>query len=410
MTDSSQRVKVDFFRRFPSDVWLLTGLDTLINIGFSVVFPFLALYLHNERGLPMTVVGSIFLVRSVCSGTTNIIGGMLSDRFGRRRLLLSVFGIGIFGYSVMALLIGFTAPIWLIAIVYVAAEGIRGIIGPTLSAIVADLVPKERLAESYAVLRVGANVGFALGPAIGGYLITFLSYGWLFSVSALVSLAVTVLIFFFLRESFVGSKERVDFRSTLAVAGDRPFLVFIICGILLTLSIAHLGSTLSVFTVEGLGLSTAQYGLMLTTNGIMVVVCQYPATYLVSKLSKASGLILGSLFYVIGYASLGWVAGFNWALLSIIIITAGEVTYSPISSAVVAEAAPPDKRGRYMGFFALSQTVGFSITPLFGGVLLDRFIAEPRLLWGIIASVGVVAAVGFWGWGRMARNPRPAGQ
>jgi MFS family permease len=397
----SQRIKKGLFQRFPSGVWLMMGLDTFNTIGFSIALPFLALYLHDERGLPMSLVGTIFLVGGLCTAGTNIVGGMLSDRFGRRRLLLMVSGASIFVYAALALLIGISASIWAIALVYVLARSTSGVTQPTIAAIVADLSPKNRLTESYALVRVGGNVGFALGPAIGGYLMGFVSYGWLLSISVLACIIVTVLMYFFLRESFVGSEERVDFRSTLTVAGDRPFLIFTIFSILLVLSMAHLGSTLSVFTVDRLGFSTAQYGLLLTTNGIMVVLSQYPVAYWVNKLTKANGLILGSLLYVCGYFSVGWVTSFNWAILSIVIITAGEVTFSPITSAVVAESAPPDKRGRYMGFFALSQTLGFSISPLFGGVLLDVFPFEPRLLWGIIAAVGVVAAVGFYAWGKM---------
>jgi len=379
----------------------MMGLDTFITIGFSIALPFLALYLHDERGLPMSLVGTIFLVGGLCTAGTNLIGGMLSDRFGRRRLLLMVSGASIFANAVLALLAGISAPVWAIALVYVLSRGTMGTMQPTIAAIVADLSPKDRLTESYALIRVGGNVGFALGPALGGYLMGFISYGWLLSISALTCVIVTVLMYFFLRESFVGSEERVDFRSTLAVAEDRPFLVFTIFGILLVLSMAHLGSTLSVFAVDRLGFSTAQYGLLLTTNGIMVSLSQYPVAYGVNKLTKANGLILGSLLYVFGYFTMGWVTSFNWAVLSIVIITAGEVTFSPITSAVVAESAPPDKRGRYMGFFALSQTLGFSLSPLFGGVLLDVFPTEPRLLWGIIAAGGVVAAVGFYAWGKM---------
>lgn len=379
----------------------MMGLDTFITIGFSIALPFLALYLHDERGLPMSLVGTIFLVGGLCTAGTNLIGGMLSDRFGRRRLLLMVSGASIFANAVLALLAGISAPVWAIALVYVLSRGTMGTMQPTIAAIVADLSPKDRLTESYALIRVGGNVGFALGPALGGYLMGFISYGWLLSISALTCIIVTVLLYFFLRESFVGSEERVDFRSTLAVAEDRPFLVFTIFGILLVLSMAHLGSTLSVFAVDRLGFSTAQYGLLLTTNGIMVSLSQYPVAYGVNKLTKANGLILGSLLYVFGYFTMGWVTSFNWAVLSIVIITAGEVTFSPITSAVVAESAPPDKRGRYMGFFALSQTLGFSLSPLFGGVLLDIFPTEPRLLWGIIAAGGVVAAVGFYAWGKM---------
>ena len=380
----------------------MMGLDTLLTIGWSSASPFLALYLHNERALPMSLVGTVFLAGGLCTGATNLIGGMLSDRFGRRRLLLTISSVSIFASAALALLIGMSAPVWLIAFVFIAARSINGTINPTIAAMVADLSPKDRLAEAYAIVRVGGNLGFAIGPAIGGYLVGFLSYGWLFSISVITSLAVTFLIFFFLKESFGGSKERIDFRSTLAVAGDRPFLIFAIVSILLVLSIGHLGSTLSVFTVDRLGFSTAQYGLLLAANGLGVVFFQYPVTYLVSKVTKAKGLVLGSLLYAIGYLTLGWITSFDWAMLTIALITAGEVTLSPISSAVVAESAPADKRGRYMGFFALSQTVGFSLSPLFGGVLLDLLPNDSRLLWGIIASVGIVAAIGFRGWGKLA--------
>jgi len=139
-----------------------------------------------------------------------------------------VSGVSIFAYAALALLTGISAPIWSITLVYIAARSIIGTIQPTIAVIIADLSPKDRLTASYALVRVGGNVGFALGPTIDGYLMIFLPYGWLLSISALTCLVITILIYFFLSESFVGSRERVDFRSTLAVAGDRPFLVFTI--------------------------------------------------------------------------------------------------------------------------------------------------------------------------------------
>jgi MFS family permease len=404
MNTLSQQLNNKIFKRFPSGVWLMTVVDMFVTIGFSIALPFLALYLHNERGLSMSVVGTIFLISGLCTAGTNMIGGMLSDRFGRRRLFITITTVSIFAYAALSVLIGISAPIWLIALVYIAARSIIGTINPTVMAIAADLSPKDRLTETYAFIRVGGNVGFALGPALGGYLMTFLSYGWLLSVSALTCLIVALLILFFLRESFAGGGEKVDLRSTLAVAQDRPFLVFIMFSVLLVLSVAHLGSTLSVFSVDRMGFTTAQYGLLLTTNGIMVALTQYPVAYVVNKFSKSNGLILGSMFYAIGYLTLGWVTNYSWAIISMVIITSGEVVFSPISSAVVAESAPPDKRGRYMGFFALSQTIGFSLSPLFGGVLLDVFPTNNIALWGIIASVGLVAAVGFWRWGKMKQK------
>ncbi len=400
MNFSPRFIKKDIWERFPSGIWLMMGLDTLLTIGWSSASPFLALYLHNERGIPMSLVGIIFLIGGLSTGATNLLGGMLSDRFGRRRLLLAIASISTLTSITLAVLIGSSAPIFVIILVFIASRSINGTIGPTTGAIVADLAPKTRLAESYAVVRIGGNVGFAIGPAIGGYLMGFVSYGWLFSIAAFASMLVTLIVYLFLRESYGGSKAHVNLRSTLAVAGDRSFLFFVTVSILLVLSIGHLGTTLSVYTVDRLGFTTAQYGLLLTLNGLIVVITQYPVIRLVDKLPKAQGLIIGSLFYVIGYSLLGWISGFNWAVLIIVLITAGEVIMTPIASAVVAESAPPDKRGRYMGFFTLGQTVGFALSPLFGGVLLDIFPAESRLLWGIIGAVGLVSAIGFLVWGR----------
>jgi MFS family permease len=383
----------------------MTGVDTLVTIGFSISIPFLALYLHDERNVSMSLVGVLFLVSGLFTAVTNLIGGMLSDRLGRRKLLITISCIGIIAYAGLAFLVGFGTPVWLIAIVYIAARGIIGMIQPTISAIIADVAPKDRLTESFALVRVGGNIGFALGPAIGGYLRTFLPYGWLLGVAALTCGLVTLLVLFYLQESFEGGTERVDVRTTLAVANDHRFLTFNIFSLLLFASMAQLGSTLSVFSVDHLGFTTAQYGLMLTTNGIIVAVSQYPIARLMNKFPRDRGLILGSLLYAIGYLSLGWVQNFNWALVSIAIITAGEVTFSPIASTVVAESAPPNLRGRYMGFAGLSQTIGFSFAPLFGGVLLDAFPTDPRLLWGIIALVGLFPAFGFIWWGRKDFKP-----
>ena len=400
LSGATRGLRRDVFGRFPSGIWTMTAIQLFTTAGFSICLPFLALYLYQERGLSMVFIGTVFLIGGLCSAATQLVGGMLSDRFGRRRLLLGTTGISILLYSGLAVLVGIAAPVWAILVVYIAGRTVLMTTRPAMAAMVADISPKDRLTETYGLLRVGGNVGFAAGPAVGGYLMTFLPYGWLFGVAALSCALVFLLILLFLRESFHRAIERVDFGSMLSVASHRTFVVFTGLSLLVFLTMTQLGSTLSVFTVDRLGFSTAQYGLLLTTNGLIVVAFQYPVARALGRLTKVKGLILGSLLYGVGYLSMGWVGSFGWAIAPIVVVTAGEIVFSPLTLAVVAELAPEERRGRYMGFFELGQTLGMSFGPLLGGILLDSFPADPWFIWGTIAFVSFVAAVGFRGWGR----------
>jgi len=268
-------------------------------------------------------------------------------------------------------------------------------IRPAVSAVVADLSQKERLTESYGLLRVGGNVGFAAGPAVGGYLLTFLSYTWLFGVASLTGVLTFCLILLFLRESFHGSTEKTKLHTIFSVATDRVFLMFTALSLLVFLAMGQINSTLSIFTVDRLGFSTAQYGLLLTTNGLIVVLFQYSVARWVNHLERFKGLILGSILFAIGYLSLGWIQSFGWSFTAILLITAGEIVFTPLTLSVAAELSPRDWRGRYMGFFALSQTLGISFGPMVGGILLDAFPTESQFIWGVISLIPFIAAVGL---------------
>ena len=399
ISKATQGLRQKVFGRFEAGIWVITAIDLLYAAGFSICLPFLSLYLYLERGLSMTMVGMIILASGLCSAATQLAGGGLSDRFGRRPLLLGGAGIRVFLYSGMAVLIGFSAPIWAIVAIYIAGRLVGAIAEPATSAMVVDFSPKERLTEAYGVLRVGRNVGWAAGPAVGGYLATFLPYAWLFGAAVLASALAFCIILLFLRESFHGAAEQVNLRSIFSVATDRTFLMFTGLVLLAFLVVGQHVSTLSVFTVDRLGFSTAQYGLLLTANGLVVILFQYPVARWLSHLTKSLPLILGCWLYGLGYLSLGWVGSFTWAVVAIVIITAGEIIFFPTALSVVGKLSPQDQRGRYMGFFGLSGALGMSVGPLLGGVLLDAFPTDPRFIWGTIAFVAFVAAAGFHRWG-----------
>jgi MFS family permease len=394
----TQGLRRSVLGRFDSRIWIITSIRLLTSAGFSICLPFLALYLYQERDLPMALVGVIILVGGLCAAVSQTVGGVLSDRLGRRRLLLAALGISVVLYSGLSVLIGFSAPIWAIAITYIAGRSVLMTIQPTVSAMVADLSPEKRLTEAYGLMRVGGNVGWAAGPALGGYLATFVSYGWLFGVAAVATALAFCLVLLLVRETYQGEGDRADFRSVLSVAANRTFVAFVGLSLLVFLGMAHLGSTLSVFTVDRLGFSTAQYGLLLTVNGLIVVLFQYPVARGIDWLGKARSLILGGVLYGLGYLCFGWIVSYGWALGAIAVVTAGEIVFAPTTLSVVSDLSPRGWRGRYMGFYGLSQTMGISLGPLLGGVLLDAFPYDPPFIWGTIAAVSFLAAVGFHRW------------
>jgi MFS family permease len=181
---------------------------------------------------------------------------------------------------------------------------------------------------------------------------------------------------------------------------DRLFLVFTIVSLLLFIVMGQMASTLSIFTVDRVGFSTAQYGLLLTVNGLIVIFFQYPMTLALRRVAKFRALIVGSLLYGFGYLSFGWITQFEWALGAMAIVTIGEIIHSPVTLSVIGELSPQDQRGRYMGLFGLSETMGIAVGPLVGGILLDAFPFDLRLVWAPIALIAFIAAMGYYWWAR----------
>jgi MFS family permease len=202
-------------------------------------------------------------------------------------------------------------------------------------------------------------------------------------------------IFFLLKESSRGSVERIRIGSIVSAGKDINLLVFTLLCTLVFAVMGQLSSTLSVYSVSHTGFSTTQYGFLLTLNGLLVVVFQYPFTRILKRVGYSASLISGSLLYGAGYLLMAWVGGYGLAVGAMVIVTTAEIIFAPTTLAVVGEMAVRTWRGRYMAFFGLSETMGMTIGLLIGGLLLDRFPSHPLYVWGIIAGIAFLAAAGF---------------
>jgi len=382
-------------RRYDSRFWTLLLVQLIVAAGFGAAMPFVSLYLHTQLDVPMTVVGIIMLVSALVASAGRIAGGEIADRVGRRPLLVVGMSARVVVFALMAVAIYFRWPVWVVGAVFLMIRLVGATVRPGLTAMVADVVPAENRVEAYALFRIGSNAGWAIGPAIGGFLVS-VSYASLFVLTTFASLIGVILVALFIRESIRTTEtEPFALKRVLDVGRDLRFLVFCGWSVLLFMVMGQFASTLAVFSTQTIGISEAQLGWLFTINGLVVVLFQWPAARLAGRVGIRWGLVLGCLGYALGYFTVGLVPGFGLLVGSMVIITLGEVTFSPTSMAAVANMAPAERVGRYMGFFGLTEALGWSLGPFVGGVLFDRLAHLPVLLWGSIAAIGVIAALGF---------------
>ena len=177
-------------------------------------------------------------------------------------------------------------------------------------------------------------------------------------------------------------------------------MVFVLLNLFMFLAMGQMMSTLSIFMVDRVGFTTAAYGLLLTVNGIIVILFQYPIARNIDRFVKSRVIVMGCLLYSLGYLLYSWVGSYALAVTAIIVVTLGEIIFAPAAMSVVGQIAPRGQKGRYMGFFGLNQIIGISLAPLFGGILLDLFPENSFLVWGIIALIAVLSAFFFALWSK----------
>ncbi|HID93520.1 MAG TPA: MFS transporter [bacterium (Candidatus Stahlbacteria)] len=383
------------WQKYDRRVWMLFISRLTMALGFSIALPFFSIYLHLELGVSMAVVGMIMMVAALTGAITMVIGGELSDRIGRKPLMCSSLFIRAIIFLLIAYFIKTKADFRIISALYILTRMLGSLFMPANDAMLADIVKPKRRVEAYGIMRIGANAGWALGPAIGGALAE-ISYAYLFILSSITSVIAGLLVLIFIKESLAVKKMgNFALKNILTIRRDVKLLAFCFVSLLIFIVMGQLIVTLSVFTVEHIGISKIQLGYLFTLNGLIVVFFQYPTTLLIRGINTMKILIYSSLIYALGYFLVGFASSFVFLVICIIIVTLGEIIFSPSSTALVANISPEESTGRYMGLFGLSRTLGWSLGPFIGGLLLDRFMQQGIILWGIIALIGIAAVVGY---------------
>jgi MFS family permease len=383
------------YHEYPRTFWVVIAITFIDRIGGSLLFPFFALYITSKFEVGMTEVGVLFAAFSASSFVGSTIGGALTDRFGRKGIIMFGLIASSFSTVAMGLIDSFQAFFFLALFVGILTD----VAGPAHQAMIADILPEEKRADGYGILRVAFNLSVVIGPAIGGILASR-SYLLLFLSDAVISLLTVILIAIFLPETKPlahpdAPKETMvrTFVGYGQVFRNAAFMLFLGAVMLQVFTYMNMNTALGVYLRNEHGTPESGYGLLLSINAAMVVLMQFPITRRITKYPPMLMMAIGTFLYVIGFSMYGFVSTYILFVVAMVIITVGEMVVSPVSQALVASFAPEEMRGRYMAVSGFSWGIPFAVGPYLAGLIMDG--PKPYLLWYAAGFVGMLSTFAF---------------
>jgi predicted MFS family arabinose efflux permease len=275
------------------------------------------------------------------------------------------------------------------------------IAAPAQDAMMADILPEAKRQEGFGITRVTFNFAWIFGTALGG-LIAARSFMMLFVLDAVLSLIVAAILFRFLPETKPDPRTETRQEESLlktakgyqVVLQDLGYVVFTLAGMIVLIVYQQQYSSLAVYLKDVHSISPKMYGSMLSVAGLEVVLLQFWVTRQTRKYPPFMMMVLGSLFFMAGFAMIGFVQQAGGFLMAVIIITMGEMIMFPTNKALAINFAPMEMRGRYMAVYDLGWTIPATLGPAAAGLILDNF--NPNLLWVVGGLLCAASAVIFY--------------
>ncbi len=383
-------------------LYTLLVCQGVLVAGLALSFPFFALYLNRDRGIPMGTVGLALALVVASTAASQAWGGELSDLYGAKTVMEGALACRAVVAGGLALAVRWRAPVSVLVGLYVLAAFGGNFYDPAVRAWIAERYEPSERATLFGYQRIAGNIGWGIGPALGGVLAQS-SYALLFAATALACLVCWEVL-------RAGVPVDVPARAgqAFAVAGvmqaarDSRLLEFCAYTMAISAVMTQLVASLSVHCVSVVGLSERQVGVLFGLNGAIVAMLQAPLTRAWRTRPLTIGLAAGCLLYAVGYGWVGFARTFGALTAAVAVVTLGEASVSPSLYTIAANLAPAGWRGRYAGFHGIAAQIGQALGPLLGGLALEH--VTPRWPAGPWLSVAVLACLSAFGFARFARH------
>lgn len=388
---------LDNYKGLPREIYIITLCKFINRLGFFV-FAFLTLFLTKKMGLSVAKAGYYTMLTGIVQVPGTIIGGFLSDKIGRKRLLVTFQFLA----GLTLLPCAWLGNSMMIPKLLIISSGFNGVASPVSSAMVTDLTTPENRKQCFSLLYLGANLGIAFGTFLAGVL--FYSHTkWLFIGDFLTTAISVALVVIYIKETKPSeeemnsmdkeSDESIDKGNAFVAMAKRPILFsFVLVSSIFSFIYAQhaMALPLQLTGIYGENLGSKLYGIIMPINALVVVIATPFVTIMTKKIKPILNISIGGLLYAIGFGAIYFAKDFSFFVITTIIWTMGEVVIAIYNGVYVANHTPISHRGRFNSIIPLITGGGYVMSMRVMSSFIDKM--GLKWVWSTLFWLGLVGA------------------
>lgn len=390
MFQASAQLYKNAYSGIPRPVWWL-ALVMFVNRCGTMVIPFMTVYL-TTRGFSLAQAGYVMAAFGTGSIVGSYLGGKLTDRFGPHKVQVA----SLLANGVLFIVLGQMQTLTQYAVCIFVLSSVGEAFRPANSVAIANYSNDTNRIRCYALNRLAINLGWSIGPAVGGVLAS-VNYNLLFWADGLTCMAASMLLLFVMapeakayRRVAAGEKKK----GTSAYK-DVPFLKGMFYLFLIALAFFQLFSVIPAYYKTELGLNEATIGWILAMNGLLIAAIEMVLVYKLEKRSHTLMYVMtGAALIALSFLTLELAQSATVAVVSMIIVTAGEMFLFPFLNNFWVKRSNETNRGDYASLYMMAWAAASVLAPTLATQIADR--AGFSTLWLVDFIFCGIAAVGFY--------------
>ena len=388
MFSKALNIYKESFSGLSHSVWLLC-LIMFINRAGAMVLPFMTLYLTDDLHFTKTSAGWVMGAYGAGSILGAYIGGQLTDRFGYYYIQFYSLVLG----SLLLFLLVFLEGFYVITATVFMFAAISDTLRPANSVAIAAYATEENRTRSFSLMRFAINLGFSIGPVVGGLVAQWIGYRWVFVIDGVTCLIAAFILSQYLpyKSSNRPIKQDIKVQDSNSAYKDSEYLTFIILVAIWATAFFQLFASVPLYWQTEWGFSKSTIGMLLGLNGLIIVLFEMPFIKSLEHVRKYMTMIsIGSFFMIFAFLTLltGWHNIFP-ALLFIVLMSFAEMFAMPFMTNYAVSKPSENRRGQYMALYSMAYGIAHILAPVGSLPIADKFGFQYTYILMIIMSLGL---------------------